>query len=127
MWVSIAYPGVVLFGVGEASRVKKTREVEASTYRGSETREVLAKRLNRVLRNPEGGSHGEEDQTSEFHRRTSLELIQQNRTAYIHREVRPQRGIHEVEIREHESNARRTSQRYETRGGEAKKGESYMC
>src|SRR5712691_1825987 len=62
VWVSIAYPGVVLFGVREASRVKKTREVKANACRGSKTGKVLAKRLSRVLRSPEGGSHGEEDE-----------------------------------------------------------------
>ena len=74
----------MLFVVGEASRVEKTREIGASTYRGSKTREVLAKRLNRVLRNPEGGSHGERDQRSVFHRRTSLELVRLHYEAYIH-------------------------------------------
>ena len=36
---------------------------------------------------------------SGFHRRTSLVLVLRNRIVYIHEEARPQRGIHEVEIR----------------------------
>src|SRR5712691_5822081 len=71
-WVSIAYPGVVRFDVRRASRVEKTQEVKASTYRGSKTKGIGLSSSSRALRSPEGGSRRKETRTSEFHRRTSL-------------------------------------------------------
>src|SRR5260221_6451669 len=59
-WVSIAYPGVVWFDVGRASRVEKTQEVRASTYRGSKMREFGLSGSSRALIGPEGRSHRKE-------------------------------------------------------------------
>src|SRR5260221_431441 len=68
-WVSIAYPGVVQFGVRGALRVEKTREAKASAYCGSKTREIQLSDAIASLEVLKGVHTGKETETSEFHRR----------------------------------------------------------
>src|SRR5260221_91802 len=72
----------------------------SSTYHGSKTREVQLSDSIESLEVLKEAHTGKETEMSEFHRRTSLELVHRNRKAYIHGEARPQRGVHESEIRE---------------------------
>src|SRR5260221_9374368 len=83
VWVSIAYPGVVWVGVERSSRIEKIREEKASTYRGSKTREIRLSDLSESLEILKRVHTGEETEMSEFHSRTSLELVHRCYEAYI--------------------------------------------
>src|SRR5260221_4796811 len=82
-----------------------------------------AKRLERVLRILKGVHTGRETETSEFHRRTSLELVLRNYTGYIHRGAWLPRGTR-VRDKGHAVNARGNESEIGERGQRVGEGEA---